>query len=279
MTTAIVKATTTEQRGLEVQNLTDLRALGDLLARSGYFRDARDAAQAAVKVQAGLEIGVQPIQAMTGIHIVEGKPTMSSTLIASLIKRSGRYNYRIVKHDDNECAIAFFENGQQIGVSTFTWADAERAGVTRNPTWGKYRRNMLFARAISNGARWHTPDVFGGAVYTAEELGAEVNGDGEPVALKAPAPVAQVIEAPVEKLTPASLKEMQALALAELDRLKIGAGMEGAELKAARNAAVRRIAGKAPRTAEDWQAVVEALEAEPTPATLDGADSAEDSAA
>lgn len=91
-----------------------------------------------------------------------------------------------------------------------------------------------------------------------------------------PAPAAV---APVAPLSPATLKELQALALAELDRLKIGDGMAGADLKAARNAAVRRIAGKAPRTAEDWQAVVEALEAEPTPATIDGADAAQDSAA
>lgn len=108
----------------------------------------------------------------------------------------------------------------------------------------------------------------------------------------APAPAAQVVEGhtgkwarvgeeyvPTEKLSPATLKELQALALAELDRLKIGDGMTGADLKAARNAAVRRIAGRAPRTAEEWQAVVEALEAEPTPATIDGADAAQDSAA
>lgn len=85
--------------------------------------------------------------------------------------------------------------------------------------------------------------------------------------------------APVAPLTPATLSELQALALAELDRLRIGDGMTGADLKAARNAAVKRIAGKLPRTAEDWSSVVEALEAEPTPATPDGADSTTDSAA
>lgn len=273
-TTALVR--TTEARGVEVRDLAELRTMGELFARSGYFRDARDMAQACVKMQAGLELGIGPAQSMSGVHIVEGKPTLSSTLIASLIKRSGRYTYRVVKHDDNECQIVFVENGQQIGVSSFTMADAEKAGLTRNPVWSKFRRNMLFARAISNGARWHCPDVFGGAVYTPEELSGEMGVEAEPVKA-APAPV---IEAPAaEKLSPATLKELQALALAELDRLKIGDGMTGADLKAARNAAVRRIAGKAPRTAEDWQAVVEALEAEPTPATLDGADSATDSAA
>jgi hypothetical protein len=29
---------------------------------------------------------------------------------------------------------------------------------------------MLFARAISNGVKWYTPDVFSGPVYTPEEF-------------------------------------------------------------------------------------------------------------
>jgi hypothetical protein len=38
---------------------------------------------------------------------------------------------------------------------------------------------MLFARAMSNGVRWYCPDVTNGnAVYTPEELGAEVDEDG-----------------------------------------------------------------------------------------------------
>ena len=257
MTTAMVRRDDNQARGVEVRDLAELRTMGELFARSGYFKDARDAAQACVKMQAGLELGIGPAQSMSGVHIVEGKPTLSSTLIASLIKRSGRYTYRVTKHDDNECSIAFYEQGQQIGVSTFTWKDAEQAGLTRNPTWGRYRRNMLFARAISNGARWHTPDVFGGAVYTPDEL----DSGAEPAKAVEP-----IVEAPVEKLSPATVKELQAAALEQLDRLRVGEGLDAAGTKAARTATVKRINdGKAPRTAEEWARVVEALEAEPTP--------------
>lgn len=86
------------------------------------------------------------------------------------------------------------------------------------------------------------------------------------------------LAAPVAPLTPASVSDLQTRAAAELDRLKIGDGMTGADLKAARNAAVRRIAGQAPRTADDWRAVIEALEAEPTPES-DAEDGATSSAA
>jgi len=40
---------------------------------------------------------------------------------------------------------------------------------------------------MSNGARWYTPDIFGGPVYTPEELGAVVDGETGEV-IDAPTP-------------------------------------------------------------------------------------------
>lgn len=160
--------------------LADTLELGKVLAQSGFFEDSRQASQAVVKVLAGREIGIGPIASMTGIHIIKGKPAVGAGIIASAIKRSGRYNYRIRKHDTTVCEIEFFErNGDKwepVGISTFTADDARKAG-TQN--MDKFARNMLFARCISNGAKWYTPDIFGGPVYTPEELGAPVNGEGE----------------------------------------------------------------------------------------------------
>jgi hypothetical protein len=57
---------------------------------------------------------------------------------------------------------------------------------------------MLFARAMSNGCRWFTPDIFlGAAVYTPEELGATVDEDGN------------VIEISPSSPTPAQLPSIQ----------------------------------------------------------------------
>lgn len=160
----------------QAQTLADTMRLGDILARSGYFADSREAAQAVVKVLAGQELGFGPIASMTGVNIIKGNVTLSANLIAAAIKRSGRYNYRVRKMTDAECSIEFFEGGESLGISTFTAEDAKTAGLSGD-NWRKFPRNMLFARAISNGAKWFCPDLGGGPLYTPDELGATVDSE------------------------------------------------------------------------------------------------------
>jgi hypothetical protein len=164
--------------------------LGGILAKSGYFQNVRDAAQAVAKILRGQELGIGPVAAMEGIQFVQGKMSLSAGLVASLIQKSRRYSYRVVKHDNDECVLEFREHGEPVGQSTFTIKDATTAGLTNNPTWGKYRRNMLFSRALTNGARWYCPEVFQGAVYTPDELQAasRVEPVTEPVPIRPPAP-------------------------------------------------------------------------------------------
>lgn len=171
----------------------DTMTLGTMLAKSGYFQDARDAAQAVVKVLAGRELGIGPVAAMTGIYIVKGRVTLSANLIGAAIKRSGRYNYRVLRMDNEGCDIEFYEHGEAIGVSTFDKQDAHTAGLLGGDNWKKFARNMYFARAMSNGAKWYCPDVFAGPIYTPDELGERVDGEtGEPIDVTPP----QIVEVP-----------------------------------------------------------------------------------
>ena len=149
--------------------LTDVMNTGKIMAQSGFFADSREAAQAIVKILAGAELGFGPVASMTGIYIVKGRITLSANLMAAAIKRSGRYTYRVTELSDEACEIQFYEGRQPIGTSRFTAADAERAKL-QTETWRSYPRNMLFARALSNGARWYCPDVLGGPVYVEGEI-------------------------------------------------------------------------------------------------------------
>ncbi len=152
---------------IEQMPMNEIMTLGKAFAESGMFTDMKTAAQAFVKIQAGQEMGIPPFAAMSGIHIIQGKPSVGAGLIASRIKSCGKYNYRIVQNDDKACSIDFFEGSEKIGNSTFTIEDAKRA-QTKN--LDKFPRNMLFARAISNGAKWYCPDAFNGPVYSDGEI-------------------------------------------------------------------------------------------------------------
>lgn len=159
----------------------DIMQLGNVLAKSQYFQDAKDAAQAVVKVLAGRELGIGPVASMTGIYIVKGRVTLSSTLMAAQIKRSGKYDYRIRQHDEQGCVIEFFQGSESIGTSSFTQADAKAAGLwNASEPWKKTPRNMMFARAMSNGAKWYCPDVFSSPVYTPDEFDATSEPVNEP---------------------------------------------------------------------------------------------------
>lgn len=159
---------------LAIRNELGIMEVGRILAKSGFFADAKQEAQAVVKVMAGAELGFGPIASMSGIYIIKGKPAVSANLMAAAVKRSAKYDYRIIAHTSEECTLAFFENGEKCGESSFTADDAKRAG-TQN--MAKFPRNMLFARAMSNGAKWFCPDIFGGPVYTPDELGQPIDAE------------------------------------------------------------------------------------------------------
>lgn len=178
--------------------IVDVEKVAGAMVRSGFFSDVKDASQAMVKIMAGQEMGFGAFASMSGIYIIQGKPSVGANLMAAAVKGSGKYDYRVTVMNDKECTIVYTQGGKDIGTSTFTIEDAKKV-QTKN--MDKFPRNMLFARAMSNGVRWFTPDIFlGAAVYTPEEMGADVNQDGDIIdmpALPAPA-VTQAIDEAID---------------------------------------------------------------------------------
>jgi len=157
---------------INIELLADAKPLCALFHESGIFEDIKSEAQAIVKVMAGREIGLSPLESMMNLYIVKNRVAANSKVVSSLIKKSKKYDYSIETLTDEVCTIVFYilKEGEaiEIGKSTFTTKDAAKAGLINGNNWKNYPRNMLFARAISNGARWYTPDVYSG--YIQEEL-------------------------------------------------------------------------------------------------------------
>jgi len=221
-----------------VSNLDDVQRVAKLLALSGYF-EAKGAteqavAQLATKVLAGREMGFSPFASANGIHIIQGKPTVSANLMASAVKGSQKYDYRVREMSDTICKIEFFERVggklESIGTSVFTLDDAKKAG-TQN--LAKFAKNMLFARCMSNGVRFYCPDVFSSSVYTPEEMGAAVDAEGE--IIDAPA---KVVEATPVQPEPRWADPKEALSWATLQ------GMEYEEARSLLKGIVNEHGGK-----------------------------------
>jgi hypothetical protein len=184
------------------------------LAASGMFKDTSQAERAFAKILIGRDLGLGPTQAMMGIDLVEGGIQLRAVLLARFIKATGRYTFLVRRgdepspvwppagersgvyhHDDDHCLIDFYERTGGgfiwVGESQFTMADAHSAGLVKadkpRQAWKAHPRNMLWARALSNGAKWHCSDALGGLIVYTEgdsfERRETIGTDGEPAGI------------------------------------------------------------------------------------------------
>lgn len=160
-------------------DLQELQSLAQLMIESKMFTDVPGVAQGAVRILAGRELGIGPVASLRNIEIVRGNLSIRSHLMAAMIKRSPRYNYRVTLSTDEKCIIEFLEDGELCGPSEFTLDDAKRANLTNNDSWKRYPKIMLYNRAMSQGAKMYCPDIFLGGVFYENEL---IEAEATPVA-------------------------------------------------------------------------------------------------
>lgn len=149
--------------------------------KSGFLPQSINTPEKAITIALkGQELGIPPLQAFSHINVIQGKPTISSELMLALIYRNvpGAV-VNIVESTSETCTIeASRPNGKPTKIS-FSMSEAKLAGVAGKDSWKKYPAAMLRARCISAVARAVFPDAIMGCSYTPEEIGAEVNEDGE----------------------------------------------------------------------------------------------------
>jgi hypothetical protein len=163
---------------------TWIREVAERLARSGPFEGASPA-QLEARIWIGLALALDPGTACGNITFARGKPAFSAALQAALLVRHPRYSSKIITITDTRAEIAFFLDGQQVGVSSFTIEEAKRAGLTSKSAWQGYPGDLVFARALTRGVRRYAPDLLvGNAAYTLEETGADTH-EPIPAELKA----------------------------------------------------------------------------------------------
>jgi hypothetical protein len=122
------------------------------------------------RVLAGHEIGVPPMQALSKIHIIDGRPAQAAELMRALVLQAG-HEIWIEDSSITKATVC----GQRLGkdhTTRITWTidDAKRANLLGKDNWRKYPRAMLLARATAELCRMVFPDVLGGLSYAVEEV-------------------------------------------------------------------------------------------------------------
>lgn len=112
--------------------------------------------------------GRHPAEAARDYHIISGKPSLKSEAMLARFQQAGG---RVEWHDYTHESVSGTFTHPQGGSLKVSWTikDAERAGLTSNPTWRKFPRQMLKARCISEAVRGIFPGVLSG-LYAPEEV-------------------------------------------------------------------------------------------------------------
>ena len=244
--------------GQDIQLRTDpdgwvqmLGPVGDLagkLARTDFVPKALagNAAAVAAAILTGREMQLGPMASLRGIHIVEGRPSLTAEMLAARILAAG---HRIEwKHSTDKACTVRIERADGLSEAEVTWtmADAQRAGLAGKRVWQAYARRMLQHRALTEAASMACPDVALGLDVGADvddaprqpatvttiqppvtvvQVAPEPEPDPEPTPEPdaAERPVEPVEEAPAEVVatqlvTPAQMRKIGAL-LGEMERL------------------------------------------------------------
>lgn len=177
-----------------------------------------------VAIQWGLELGLQPMQAMQNIAVINGRPALWGDAVIALVRSSPLCEY-IYETDDGETATCRVKRrGEDEQVRTFSMADAKAANLLgKAGPWTQYPKRMRQMRARAFALRDVFPDVLRG-MPVAEEVQDMVPAERDMGSAQRPAPQ----QAQLPAALPTYSAEEFALKLAEWQGL-IEAGRANAE--------------------------------------------------
>ncbi len=170
---------TTEISIFTEQGFATTMKIADAMVKSGILpRGIDNPFKAFAIIQKGREMGVEPMRALTGIYLIEGKTVVSPELKLECFRARGGK----VQWIESTNTIAHVKLTSADGTShdeTVTMQDAATAGLTGKDNWRKYPKSMLRARCVAFALRAMGE---GDGAYIPEEMGAQTDEEGNAVA-------------------------------------------------------------------------------------------------
>lgn len=178
---------------LVIRSQQDKLSQAQLLADASLIPQAyrKNPANVFVAIEYGEALGIHPMVALSEINVIQGTPSLSASLMASLARNAGHKVRVFGDATQATCEIVRHDDPEFTHTATWTEAKARAAGLWGKGHWGKDPGTMLRWRAISECVRFACSEVLGGIKYTPEEV----------TSFKGPEPVQAPQEAPQAPVT------------------------------------------------------------------------------
>lgn len=172
---------TTGQKGFTLvpSSFDDARRIGDYLSKSELVpKDYKGKPEnIVVAIAWGQELGLQPLQALQNIAVINGRPSVWGDTALAIVMARPDFEDIIEeieqgKAEDQYRAVCTIKRkGRSPVVRTFSVEDAKRAGLwSKQGPWTQYPKRMMAMRARSFALRDAFPDGLRGLRTTEEEM-------------------------------------------------------------------------------------------------------------
>lgn len=121
-------------------------------------------------ILAGQELGLQPMATLRSMDVIQGTPALRAHAMRGLVQSRG-HTVQLLESDDAHCKMRGRRSGEQEWQEVeWTFARAQRLGLTGKDQWKKQPQTMLVARATGEICRLIASDVLHAMPYAVEEL-------------------------------------------------------------------------------------------------------------
>lgn len=188
---AMPLAVTKPQFSLAPRDLDQALRFAEMLSKSSMVPKefANNAGNILVAVQWGMELGLQPMQAMQNIAVINGRPSLWGDAVIGIVKASPVCEYVIEEVTDQAATCRVKRRGEPEQVRTFGKDDAKQAGLLgKQGPWTQYPKRMMQMRARSWALRDVFPDVLRGMPVAEEVMDIPAEKEINPTPARHPGP-------------------------------------------------------------------------------------------
>ena len=124
----------------------------------------------AAAIMYGNELGLNAIQSLQQVMVINGKPSVEARAAVGLLIRNG-CRFETVESSPEQVTVRGTRPATGADETvTWTMKRAQTAGYTKNALYKSIPEQMLYAKAAMEVARKIAPDVLMGIAYSSEEL-------------------------------------------------------------------------------------------------------------